>query len=153
MRGTADHVGHVGEEFEFLGTRMKLLTAGVTTGDALGVIEQEAPGGFRAPAHVHHGEDEAFFVVSGTATFHVGDDSTLARAGDFIWLPRNVPHWFEVEPGGPAKLLQLNLPARLEHFFVELGSPVDRSPVTPDFAHVAETAARYSVDLLPPTGD
>lgn len=149
MRGSPEEPGRAGDAFVFLGSRMQLLAEGRMTGGQLGLIVQEAPPGFAAPPHVHRGEDEAFYVVSGDATFHVGGESVPAPAGAFVWLPRDVPHWFEVGPGG-AKVLQLNLPSRLERFFVELGSPVEAPAGPPDFDRLAEAAARYGIEMLPP---
>lgn len=137
--------------FWFLGTEMRLLATGEQTGKSLGLIEQVAPPGFAAPPHVHHGEDEAFYVVSGSATFHCGEQTIEGGPGSFVWLPRDVAHWFEVHPGAPARLLQLNTPAGLERFFEELGTPMDEPgtmPAPPDMAKLVSIAARYRIDLL-----
>ncbi len=143
--------------FWFLGTEMRMLASGEQTGRALGLIERVAPPGFAAPPHIHHAEDEAFYVVSGSATFHCGEHAIEGGPGAFVWLPRDVPHWFEVHPGGPARLLQFNTPAGLERFFEEMGTPMSE-PMTvpaapPDIARLMSLAARYQIDLLPPPGE
>jgi quercetin dioxygenase-like cupin family protein len=142
--------------FWFLGTEMRMLASGEQTGRALGLIEQVAPAGFAAPPHIHHGEDEAFYVVSGAATFHSGESVIEAEPGTFIWLPRDVAHWFEVASTGPARLLQFNTPGGLERFFEELGTPMTGSPrapsAPPDMETLARMAARYRIDLLPSAG-
>ncbi len=138
--------------FRFLRTQMALHADAAATEGQLGLIEQVAPAGFAAPPHIHHGEDEAFFVVAGSARFHRGSESIDAGAGSFIWLPRDVPHWFEVGVAGPATLLQLNTPAGLERFFVELGTaelePEAEGPL--DAARLLDVAARYNIEMLPP---
>jgi len=139
--------------FWFLGTKMTLRASGDTTRGAFGLIEQVAPAGFAAPPHIHRGEDEAFFLLSGAARFHSGPNLIDARAGSLVWLPRDQQHWFEVDAEGPATLLQLNTPAGLERFFVEMGTPLDVSanpPAgAPDFGRLNELAARYRIELLP----
>ncbi|MGH9454238.1 MAG: cupin domain-containing protein [Terriglobia bacterium] len=42
---------------------------GESTGGAFGLIEQLIPAGFATPYHVHHAEDEAFYVLEGQLTF------------------------------------------------------------------------------------
>ncbi len=142
-------------EFWFLGTKMTMRASGASTGGALGLIEQVAPAGFAAPPHVHHGEDEGFYVVAGSLTFHCGASVIAAGPGAFVWLPRDQPHWFEVDAAGPATLLQLNTPAGLERFFAEMGTPVQDSAIAPagepDIGRLVSLAASYQVELLPPT--
>ena len=138
--------------FWFLGTQMKMHASGDTTGGVVGLIEQLAPAGFTAPPHVHHGEDEAFFVLEGALTFHRGSTPIDAAPGTFVWLPRGESHWFEVHPGAGARLLQLNTPAGLEHFFEEMGTPFSStgSPPSgaPDFEKLLELASKYRIELL-----
>jgi quercetin dioxygenase-like cupin family protein len=140
--------------FWFLGTEMRMKAAAASTGNMLGLIEQVAPSGFAAPPHIHHAEDEAFYVLSGSVTFHRGESVVEAAPGAFIWLPRDQPHWFEVHAGGPARLLQLNMPAGLEQFFAEMGTPMNDAPAPPrgepDMERLLGLAQKYRIDLLPP---
>jgi mannose-6-phosphate isomerase-like protein (cupin superfamily) len=48
------------------------------------------------PLHIHHREDETFYVIAGEITFFVGDRRIEARAGDFLFAPKGVPHAFLV---------------------------------------------------------
>lgn len=50
--------------------------------------------GREPPLHVHHGEDEAFYVLEGDFTFHVGGHLLPAPAGTLVFLPREVAHGF-----------------------------------------------------------
>ena len=63
--------------------------------------ESVAPAGFAPPPHVHHAEDEAFYVLEGDVTFTCGDRTWNATAGSFAFLPRDVPHQFQVSDDGP----------------------------------------------------
>lgn len=143
-----------GDAFSFLGSLMTLKATADSTGGAFGLIEQLAPPGFAAPPHVHHAEDEAFYLIEGDATFSCGDLTFPAHPGSFIWLPRDVAHWFRVEGDAPARLLQWNSPAGLERFFVEMGEPVrDRmAPPAgpPDVAKLLQLASRYKVEIQGP---
>ncbi len=132
-----------GRAFEFLGTRMVRKAGGTETAGAFGLIEQHLPPGFEAPAHTHHHEDEAFYILDGHLTFRCGERTFDAVSGAFVYLPRETQHSFVVSPNGPARLLQLNAPAGLEQFFEDVAGP-------PDFRRVLEVAAQYGVDIAPP---
>ena len=142
--------------FWFLGTRMEVKATAEDTGGLFGLIDQSyAPPGFAAPPHVHHAEDEAFYVLEGQITVHRGDEVFGAAAGAFVWLPRDIPHWFHVEGPTPARILQWTCPGGLERFFVEMGQPIT-DPTTPpagppDVAKLLDLAARYHVEILGPS--
>jgi mannose-6-phosphate isomerase-like protein (cupin superfamily) len=47
-----------------------------------------------APLHVHHRDDEAWYVLSGTLGFRVGDQDVEARPGAAVLARRGMPHTF-----------------------------------------------------------
>src|SRR5688572_24331195 len=55
----------------FLGSLTFVKASRDTTGGAFGLVEQLLPAGFASPYHVHHAEDESFYVIEGEATFIV----------------------------------------------------------------------------------
>jgi len=57
----------------FLGTLMILPATAEQTQGAFGLIEQILPPGFAPRLHVHHNEDEAFYLVEGEASFTCGE--------------------------------------------------------------------------------
>jgi quercetin dioxygenase-like cupin family protein len=87
---------------------------------ALTVIEWSAPEGFGPPRHVHHVEDEMFYVLEGEMVVECGDQRWTAGPGDFAFLPHGVAHVFVVSRG-PVHGLQLTTPAGLEAFVEEVG--------------------------------
>jgi len=60
------------------------------------VTEQYAPRGAGSPLHIHHREDEWFYVLEGELTFWVGGRVITAAAGAFVYGPRDVAHTFVV---------------------------------------------------------
>lgn len=53
--------------------------------------------GDQAAPHVHTLEDEAFYILDGELTLTVPHKvSTPARKGEFVWVPRNMPHYYQV---------------------------------------------------------
>jgi quercetin dioxygenase-like cupin family protein len=146
--------GEEGLSFWFLGTLMTLKASGEQTNGAFGLIEQSLPAGFAPPRHVHHNEEEAFYLLEGEATFTCGEQSLEAGPGSFIFFPRNIPHWFRITGTGPARLLQFNFPGGLERFFMELGEPTAQSALPPagppDVAKLASIARKYQMEILGP---
>jgi quercetin dioxygenase-like cupin family protein len=87
-----------------------------STGGMLTLIESETTGG--APLHVHTHEDECFYVVEGHITVQCGDETFEAGPRAFVFLPRGVPHAWDVV-GESATVLLITVPAMLEEFLDE----------------------------------
>lgn len=142
------------EWFWFLGTRITVKARAADTSGGYGLIEQELPAGFAPPLHIHHGEDEQFYILEGRLTFQCGGRRLELRAGDFLMLPRGVPHTFVVEPPGKARLLQLTSPGGAEDFFTEFGTPVatseDPPAEPPDFERLEALARKYRIEFVEP---
>jgi quercetin dioxygenase-like cupin family protein len=65
--------------------------------EQIGLMELEASPGIEPPLHVHRNEDEWYYVLDGTVTFHVGPDAYAGQAGSLVFLPRGVPHTFTIQ--------------------------------------------------------
>src|SRR5215203_1290842 len=63
--------------------------------------------------HVHHFEDEGFYILEGEMTFYVGEQTLKARPGSYLFGPKDIPHAFSVD-SGPARLLFILSPAGME---------------------------------------
>ncbi len=127
-----------------------------TTGGALGLVEAEFWPGMGTPLHIHHREDEAFYVLRGQIRFRLGDDQFTASSGDFVFGPREIAHCFKVlDPG--ARALVLMTPAGLEQMFIEGGVPVTdpTSPPSREYhlEDVKRLAAKYGFDIVGPPLD
>ncbi len=42
-----------------------------------------------------HDRDECYFVIEGSGEFVCGDERVSVTAGDFLFVPAGMPHWFE----------------------------------------------------------
>jgi hypothetical protein len=111
--------------------------------------------------HVHHQEDEGFYILEGEMTFYVGDKTIKARPGSYLFGPKDVPHAFRVD-SGPAKLLFVFTPAGFEDLIREMGEPprsltVPPQPEAPpdeaEMERLAAIAARYGAEFLGPLPD
>ena len=136
--------------------KITFLITGEQTGGAFFMAEVSVLPGGSNPPHIHHREEECFYLQEGTLTIQVGGKTHTASAGDFIRLPRGVAHSFENTGNVDAKVLLVVAPAGLETFFEEAFYPVeDRSaampPMTGEFmARVLEAAPKCGLEFLPP---
>lgn len=87
-----------------------------STSGQLSLIASKTTGG--APLHVHTREDEYFYVLEGVIRGRVGDESFEAGPHSFVFLPRNIPHEWDVV-GDEATLLMMTIPASLDQFLHE----------------------------------
>jgi mannose-6-phosphate isomerase-like protein (cupin superfamily) len=138
-----------GEELWFLGAPTRVIANAEQTGGAFGLIEQVIPAGSESPLHVHHAEDESFYVVEGRMTFLCGDQKVHAEAGTFVYGPRGIPHGFRVEGEQPARVLLQCTPRGFEHFVMEMSEPAPPSG-PPDMQRLISVAAKYGNEILGP---
>jgi quercetin dioxygenase-like cupin family protein len=88
-----------------------------STGGAFTLIESCTAGG--APWHVHSREDEYFYVVDGEITVRCGKEVFDAGPRSFVFLPRGIPHAWDVKTDGKATVLMMTVPGMLEEFLRE----------------------------------
>jgi uncharacterized protein (TIGR02246 family) len=140
--------------FQFFGAPTVMRSTGETTDGHFFLLEHlTMPPGLASPYHVHHNEDEAFYVLEGTVAFLCGETWRVAGPGTWVYGPREIPHGFRVIGTSPARMLLQCAPAGFERFVRELSMPVDAVPAPPDMALLVATAAKYGVDILGPLPD
>jgi len=67
--------------------------------------------GWIAPLHVHHHDDEAWYVLDGVLRFRIGDDVFELGAGGAAMAPKGVPHAYgNARRGEPARYLLVLTP-------------------------------------------
>ncbi len=123
------------------------------TGGQMTIVEMTEPPGAQAPLHVHHREDEAFWILEGDATFEVGDTTIEAHAGDYLFGPRDIPHRYTVGDAG-CRMLFICTPAGFEDLVVAMSEPAlartlpPPSDEEPDMERVAAIAEAHGCELL-----
>lgn len=131
----------------FLGLPTLLRATAETTNGSFGLVENVLPPGFASPYHTHHLEDEAFYVLEGDMAFVCSGQWTMAKAGTYLFGPRNIPHGFKVLGDKPARLLLLCAPGGFEQFVLDMAEP---TPAPPDMAKLMAVAAKYKIDIHGP---
>ena len=143
-----------GEHLWFFGGLTTIKADGAGTGGRMMLTEQTAPRGSGSPLHVHHNEDEWFYVLEGELTIWVDGETVVATAGSFVFGPRDVPHTFIVS-SDEARFLLATQAAGLEGFIRTLGTPAPVAaspPAPPDMAAVLQAAADHGLEILGPPG-
>ena len=146
-----------GEARWFLGELATIKSSGETTGGRVAVIENWAPRGHGSPLHVHHNEDEWFYVLSGELTFWVDGQVITATDGSFVYGPRDVPHTFTVT-SEEARFLLVIEPAGFENFLRALSEPAESLTLPPASVEppamdaMMAAAAEYGLEILGPPG-
>jgi mannose-6-phosphate isomerase-like protein (cupin superfamily) len=143
-----------GKRFWFLGNLMVLKATAARTHGAYGLLESWVPAGASPPLHIHHREDESFWILEGSLTVRCGNETFSAGAGSYVFLPRGVPHTFRVHDAAPAHMLTMLTPGGGEAFFVEGGRPAERAtlppPGRPDLATLERVAHEFGSEFVGP---
>ena len=145
-----------GPALSAVGDVYRILATGEQTGGVYVLSEARVLPGGGPPPHIHHREDEAFYILEGEITFLLGDQKVVASAGSFIQGPRGIPHAFKNESNAPARMLIQVTPPGFDRFLTEIAQPVASIdsppvPVTPaDIQKLLAVAPKYGIEILPP---
>ena len=119
-----------------------------TAQDAFVVAEWRDAGGppgpprFIAPMHIHHRDDEAWYVVEGTLCVQRGDEIVEAKAGCGVFVPRGTKHTYW-NPGPGATRYLLVMTANIFQLIQDIHAMKERTP-----AALREVFARHDSELV-----
>jgi len=109
------------ERIHWLGSAwLRILLDSETTGGRLTLVEEFFGEGDGSPLHIHHHEDEAFWLLAGAMRVWVGDQRFDVSEGGVAFLPRGIPHAFRVT-AAECRALILASPAGIEEMYREAG--------------------------------
>jgi mannose-6-phosphate isomerase-like protein (cupin superfamily) len=80
-----------------------------------------------APLHVHHEDDEAWYVLEGALAFQLGDQLIEVEAGGAAFAPRGLAHTYWNPRQEQARYL-LVMTAAIRNLIADLHATEDRSP-------------------------
>jgi hypothetical protein len=109
--------------------------------DAEGTSLGEPPQ-YQAPLHLHHDDDEAWYVLSGRLKVRIGDEEYDVPAGAAVIGPHGVPHTFWNPDPAPVRYV-IVMSSQTSAMLDALHSGGSLSPV-----EVREIFARYGCELL-----
>src|SRR4029453_3559538 len=82
------------------------------------------------PLHVHHRDDEGFWILEGDVTFEVGGNVIEAHAGGSLFGPRDIPHRYMVGNDG-CRMLFITVPGGLEALIRDTSEPAPSRTLPP----------------------
>jgi quercetin dioxygenase-like cupin family protein len=144
-----------GPAYWFLNNLCIVKATSESTGGAFSMVYQIAPPGHATPYHLHHAEDEAFYVLDGEFTFICDGKKTILGPGGYIFLPRGIPHGIRVSSSVPSTMLILAMPGNgFVGMMQEMATPALKrelpEPAQPDLEKLARLCAKYQIDILGP---
>ncbi len=137
-----------------------VLAGSEETGGRFGLMEIVAPRGREPSRHLHHRDDEGFYVLDGEVTFYVGEEIYEAGPGTFVFLPHGVPHSYTFRTEA-VRMLSIVAPGGLEaHFQDDRFSEPARdltlpAPGEPDprlLEEMGRDLAGYGTEVVGPPG-
>ena len=125
---------------------------------AYSLVHLTVPPGFETPYHLHHAEDEAFYILEGELTVICDGEKIVAGPGTSIFLPRGVPHGFRSSNDTESRLLIHAVPGGKVGFIgmmLEMAIPVhdrDKLPEAspPDLKALSLLCEQNNISVLGP---
>jgi uncharacterized cupin superfamily protein len=115
---------------------------GAQTGGSIYIGESVVPPGFPGPPpHFHERMHDMFYVLEGTLTMRVGDETVELSAGGFACAPPGVVHTFSNRSSAPVRFLNLATPAGFEDYMRELSAVMAKA--SPTSEEIGAIASRY----------
>lgn len=141
-----------GPTYSVAGDLYRFLAGGDQTGGRFSIWHASIPPGGGPPPHIHHRENEAFYVLKGELTLYALDVDQVVKAGPgtFVHLPPDRPHRFANESDQEVETLIMAVPAGIEKMFMQVGTPSDKAlPMGPEEVEkLLKAAPDYGLDIL-----
>jgi|SRR5215470_8410812 len=140
----------------YSGWLMTFLATAEDTQGQFALIEGVARKGNVPPPHIHHREEETFYVLEGEMTVSVGDRTTKATPGTTVIVPRNTVHSFAIE-SEQLRVLILVTPAGMDGWFKEFSVPAPAMTLPPaaevpysEIRRMIEVSPKYGIEFVLP---
>jgi quercetin dioxygenase-like cupin family protein len=123
-------------------TEIVIKATGEDTGGSFFLAETTIEPGFPGPPpHRHERLHDMFYVLEGTLTVSLGEDTHLLGPGTFVCVPPGVVHTFSNPGDEPVRFLNFNTPSGWEHYMRDLARAAQTGPLTPEV--IGPIASRY----------
>ena len=138
------------------GALFHFLAGGEQTNNSFSLMFIEVHKGNEPPAHTHQREDESYYILEGNIRFWIGDKVIDAKAGDFVHLPKGIPHKFELQSEVVKELMWI-APAGLEKWFWDNSAPspgmkplplMTEPPSAEMIGHFVKSLSEYGVEMV-----
>ncbi|MGB6455503.1 MAG: cupin domain-containing protein [Streptosporangiaceae bacterium] len=117
-----------GDAYGFHGATVVMKATSAATLGQLAVMESVYPARLSVPEHVHDGEDEMFYLLSGQLSVFCEGDNWTAVPGSFVLVPRGRRHGLMVTSAEPARALVITGPPKLDRQIAARAEPPPADP-------------------------
>lgn len=147
-----------GQTLSVVGDNYRIIISGEQTQGAYAVIDMLVPPGGGPGPHSHANIQELFYVVDGELEFKTEAGKYTAKKGSFVNIPKGGEvHCFKNTSNGMAHLLCTVIPAGLDEFFLEIGTPTSPGKFLPppvlnaqEVARLQAAAEKHGQKVYPP---
>jgi uncharacterized cupin superfamily protein len=87
-----------------------------------------------------------FYVLEGTLTMRLGDETTELPAGSFVCVPPGVVHTFSNPGETPVRVLNFNTPAGWENYMRDLATVLSKGSPSPE--EIDRIASSYDFEAV-----
>ena len=134
-------------EIRFTGAMVDIKVSALDTGGALSVAEITSLSKGGPPRHLHHGQDEWFYVLEGEYVIEVGGERHEPGPGDSVFALRKVTHaWAHVGEGTGRLIAALQPAGEIEAFFEDLA----KLGVSPGREELRRAFSSHGMELVGP---
>lgn len=141
------HVPHAeGETHPVMGDPMRFIMTAADSGGTYAICEQIVRPGNGAPPHIHHNEEEAFFILEGKFDILIGSETKRLAQGDFMHVARGHVRGFTNVGDADGRLLILHVPGSASAFYIGMG----KLPFPPDLKDIKALGDRYGIEIVMP---
>jgi quercetin dioxygenase-like cupin family protein len=138
-----------GTSIPAIGLGITMKTDGESTHGAYSLVEYTVPPGVDGPPmHTHTREDESFVCLAGRLEVSLGGDVFELVHGDYLLLPRHVPHAFRNPYDDEARVMSVVSPAGLERYYRALA---EMPPGKRDMAKMASIMEDFGIEMKLPS--
>ena len=103
-----------GTEISFRGTKIKVKVSQDDSEGRYSLVEIVHPPNIGPAFHIHPKAPEAYYVLEGSYHIKCGKKSYHVKKGDFVFVPKGIPHRYQSGPnGGKVFLLDLKNTLRM----------------------------------------
>jgi quercetin dioxygenase-like cupin family protein len=147
-----------GKHLSIVGDTYRIVISGKQTEGAYAVIDMLVPPGGGPGPHAHANIQEMFYMVEGEVDFKTEAGKYTARQGAFVNIPKGGEvHCFKNNSNKTAHMLCTVIPAGLDAFFEEVGTPVEAGTFLPppvwsedELKRIMQLAEKSGQKLYPP---
>jgi len=141
-------------DYDVWGDRYSFKTTSLDSNGAHALLEMTVSPGSQTPPHIHHAEDEMFYVLEGELSFWKDDEKTSAGPGSFVSIGKGTAHRWANESGRPARSLVFLVPGGFDQFLMKIGKPITElnhvgsPPTKEDIEFAMSIAEEYHMEVV-----